>query len=106
MNGFASMTFPVSASRMRMPSLAIWNSRRYRTSECSKAASARLRIVTSSMARSTKSGSFVSGGNLRALSSMFLRPSVGKSCSTSKSSTGWLLLRTWVSSVRSWGMFH
>ncbi len=56
MNGLASMIFPVSASRIRMPSLAVWNSRRYRTSESASATSARLRSVMSSMASRISSG--------------------------------------------------
>ena len=70
-----------------MPSLAVWKSRRYRTSESFRAASARLRSVMSSMARRIRSGSSPSGGKRRALSSMILGPIAGKSCSTSKSWT-------------------
>ena len=85
MNGLASMIFKVLASRMRMPSLAVWNSRRYRTSEVCTATSACLRSVMSSMASRIRSGWLSTDSKRRALSSMIFLPIAGKSCSTSKS---------------------
>ena len=63
MNGLASMILPVLASRMRMPSLAVWNSRRNRSSESCRAASAALRSVTSSMASRTRFGACPPAGS-------------------------------------------
>ena len=105
-NGFASNTRRVSGSTSRMPSWAVSNSRRYRTSERARASAARRRSVASSMASRISPGRPPAGGSRRALRTIDRRPMPSNSWSTSKS-LKWLSRgRISSSNSRSRGMSH